>query len=78
MGDRKPMVFWSLDGPGEMPKGAMIELPLRWPDHIKKHVNTIIARQGCAPMAIAIHVDDSGMDYTFSFVWPDDQGSDAG
>jgi hypothetical protein len=69
MGDRKEIVFPSNAAEETYPHGV-IEMPIRWSDNIKQKVDMMIARQGCAPVAIMIHADATGIDYTLSFVWP--------
>lgn len=69
MADRKEIVFLSNDAPDELPNGVT-EMPTRWADDTWERVNILIGRFGRPPMAITIHADNSGMDYTLSFVWP--------
>jgi hypothetical protein len=73
MGDRKQILFLSNDAPEDLPNGVS-EMPIRWSDDIRAMVNIMIDRFGAPPMAITIHADDTGMDYTLSFVWPNKPG----
>lgn len=73
MGNRKGIMFLSSAALESYPRGVL-EMPIRWSDNLKEKVDMMIARQGSPPIAIEIHADDTGMDYTLSFIWPNTHG----
>ena len=70
MGDRKEVVFLRSDLSEAKPG---VELPIRFSDDLHRVMNITIKRQGAMPIAVLLCVDDSGIDFRFSLVFPEQE-----